>query len=57
MGKEESVGGEDIYNSEEEELMLTLLSDLYSKLKAIFVSASGLSSCSTKELNRVPSIR
>jgi len=37
--------------------MLTLLSDSYSERKAISVSASELSSYSTKKLDRVLSIR
>ena len=32
----DSIGGEDIYSSKEEELVLVLLSELYSELKAIF---------------------
>ena len=38
--------GEDIYRDNEKEPVLALLSNMYSELKAISVSASGLSSCS-----------
>jgi len=41
------VGRDDMYNSSEKELILTSLSDSYSELKAISVSVSGPSSCST----------
>ena len=37
----------DIYNGKKEELVLALFSNLYSELKTISISASGLSSCST----------
>jgi len=42
-----SVKKNEIYNGKEEKLVLTLLSDLYSELKAIFISTSGPSSCPT----------
>ena len=39
------MGGDGVYISSGEEVVLALLSDLYSKLDAISVDASGLSSC------------
>jgi len=41
------VGGEDMYRSNGEELVLVLLSDSYLELEVILVSASGTFSCPT----------
>jgi len=49
-GDDDSGGGvsrDVMYKGNGEELVLASLSNLYSELEAIFVSASGLSSCST----------
>ena len=52
IGEGNDNGGDDIredniYKNNGEELVLVLLSDLYLELEMIFVSISGLSSCST----------
>ena len=44
------VGGEEVYNGKGEKPMLASLSDLYSKLETISISASGLSSSTSHYL-------
>ena len=41
------IGGDDVYKGNGEDLVLVSLSNSYSKLKAISVSVSRLSSCPT----------